>query len=69
MYLCCHGQKRSSVARIAKVLNDKDCMKFTILLQLLLQIQLLTIYSSIFWMFYGRIFYASGLSVLVFMMI
>jgi F-type H+-transporting ATPase subunit alpha len=25
------GQKRSSVARIAKVLNDKNCMKFTII--------------------------------------
>jgi F-type H+-transporting ATPase subunit alpha len=31
MYLCAIGQKRSSVARIAKVLNDKDCMKFSII--------------------------------------
>jgi F0F1-type ATP synthase alpha subunit len=31
MYYVAIGQKRSSVARIAKLLNDRDCMKFTIL--------------------------------------
>lgn len=29
MYLCAIGQKRSSVARIAKILTDKNCMSFT----------------------------------------
>jgi F-type H+/Na+-transporting ATPase subunit alpha len=32
MYLCAIGQKRSSVARIVKVLEDKDCMNFTIVI-------------------------------------
>jgi F-type H+/Na+-transporting ATPase subunit alpha len=31
MYLCCNGQKRSSVARIAKVLNDRESMSYTII--------------------------------------
>jgi F-type H+-transporting ATPase subunit alpha len=31
MYICCNGQKRSSVARIAKILNDKNCMHYTII--------------------------------------
>jgi F-type H+-transporting ATPase subunit alpha len=31
MYIRCNGQKRSSVARIAKILNDKNCMHYTII--------------------------------------
>jgi F0F1-type ATP synthase alpha subunit len=31
MYYVAIGQKRSSVARIAKVLENNDCMKSTIL--------------------------------------
>jgi F-type H+/Na+-transporting ATPase subunit alpha len=31
MYLCAIGQKRSSVARLAKVLADKACLDFTII--------------------------------------
>lgn len=31
MYLCAIGQKRSSVARIAKVLSNKNCMEFSII--------------------------------------
>lgn len=31
MYLCSNGQKRSSVARIAKILNDYACMDYTII--------------------------------------
>lgn len=31
MYLCCYCQKRSSVARLAKVLREEGCMDFTII--------------------------------------
>jgi len=31
MYLCAIGQKRSSVARIHKLLTDKDCMYYSII--------------------------------------
>ena len=31
MYLCAIGQKRSSVARIAKLLESRNCMQFTII--------------------------------------
>ena len=31
MYICAIGQKRSSVARIHKLLTDKDSMKYTVI--------------------------------------
>ena len=31
MYICCNGQKRSSVARIKKVLTERGCMDYTII--------------------------------------
>src|ERR1044071_7484136 len=31
MYICAIGQKRSSVARIHKLLKDRDCMYFTVI--------------------------------------
>lgn len=31
MYLCSNGQKRSSVARIKKVLSERGCMDYTII--------------------------------------
>jgi F-type H+-transporting ATPase subunit alpha len=60
------GQKRSSVARIAKVLNDKDCMKFTIIVAATASdsaaLQYIAPYSGCSM---GEFFMNQGLSVLV----
>ena len=70
MYLRAIGQKRSSVARIKKILTERNCMNYTImlLLQLLIQ-QHYSLLHLIVADAMGEYFMNKGLRVLVFTMI
>lgn len=70
MYLRAIGQKRSSVARIKKILTERNCMNYTIMLRL--QLLILQHYSLLHLIVVdamGEYFMNKGLRVLVYMMI
>jgi len=66
MYLCAIGQKRSSVARIHKLLQDKNCMHYTIIVAATASdaasLQYIAPYSGCSM---GEFFMAKGLRVLI----